>query len=163
MVVRIRKKFSRERGSHTHGWGSKKKHRGSGNRGGFGMAGTGKRADQMKTLIWKDKDYFGKHGFIKKGIIEKINFVNIDYIDENLERLLKDKSISKEGSSYIIDLGKMGYNKLLGNGSVKNKLKIKVKYASSGAVEKVKKAGGEVVLEVGSEKKEKAEQESSPE
>ena len=54
MVVNKRKKFSRQRGGHTHGWGSKKKHRGSGNRGGKGMGGTGKRADQVKTLIWKE-------------------------------------------------------------------------------------------------------------
>ena len=62
MVVRKRKKNSRQHGSTTHGWGAMKKHRGAGNRGGRGLAGTGKRADQMKPLHWKER-YFGKLGF----------------------------------------------------------------------------------------------------
>jgi len=136
MVVNKRKKFSRQRASHTHGWGSKKKHRGAGNRGGKGMAGTGKRADQMKTLIWKDKKYFGKYGFKKKGVKKEIKAVNIGYIEENLDKFQGD----------VIDLGKLGYNKLLGNGKVTKKLKIKVKSASTKAVEKVRKVGGEIIL-----------------
>lgn len=147
MVVNKRKKFSRQRGSHTHGWGSKKKHRGSGNRGGFGMAGTGKRADQMKTLIWKDEHYFGKYGFISKGVKEKINAVNIDFIEENLDKFLSKGLASKQENFYFIDLEKLGYNKLLGNGRIINKYKIKAKYASGNAIEKIKQAGGEVILE----------------
>ena len=42
--MRTRKKNTRQRGSHTHGWGAKKKHRGAGNRGGRGNAGSGPRA-----------------------------------------------------------------------------------------------------------------------
>jgi len=154
MVVNKRKKFSRQRASHTHGWGSKKKHRGAGNRGGRGMAGTGKRGDALKTLYWKDKKYFGKHGFKKKGIKEKINVVNIDYIEENLDKFLGKGLVVKEGDVYIIDLNKLGYNKLLGKGKVSNKFRIIVKYASGKAVEKIKQAGGDVVLERKKEVKE---------
>ena len=46
--VKRRRKSRRFRGSHTHGRGFKKKARGSGHRGGVGMAGTGKRGDQRK-------------------------------------------------------------------------------------------------------------------
>ncbi len=138
MVVNKRTKFSRQRASHTHGWGSKKKHRGAGNRGGRGMAGTGKRGDQIKTLIWKDKKYFGKHGFKKKGIKKEIRTINIDYIEENLNKF------QKEGD--VIDLNKHGYTKLLGKGNIKTKLKIKINNASKKAVEKIKKAGGDVIL-----------------
>ena len=145
MVVNKRKKFSRQRGRHTHGWGSKKKHRGSGNRGGKGMAGTGKRADSIKTMIWKDADFFGKRGFKFRGVQEKINAINIDDLQDKLDNLLKDKLISKEGNIYIIDLAKIGYNKLLGNGNVACKLKVTVKHASAKAVEKIKSAGGEVI------------------
>ena len=145
MVVNKRKKFSRQRASHTHGWGSKKKHRGAGNRGGRGMAGSGKRGDALKTLYWKDKKYFGKYGFKKKGIKKEVKAVNIDYIESNLDKFL-------DGG--IIDLGKLGYNKLLGNGKVKSKLKIKVDSASSKAIEKIKKAGGGVVLAIKKKAKE---------
>ncbi len=149
MVVNRRKKFSRQRGSFTHGWGSKKKHRGAGNRGGKGLAGTGKRADSIKTLYWKDKKYFGKHGFKHRGRTKKnTKAMNIGYINERLDKFLASKSIVKEGDHYVVDLKKMGYNKLLGAGKVVNKFKINVKYASGNAVEKIKQAGGEVILQV---------------
>ena len=147
MVVNKRKKFSRQRASHTHGWGSKKKHRGAGSRGGRGLAGTGKRGDAMKPSHWKKIKYFGKYGFKKKGVKENINCININYIEENLDKLLAKKMIVKEDNVYSVDLKKLGYNKLLGTGKVINKFKIDVKYASSKAIEKVKQAGGEVVLE----------------
>ena len=53
MKTKKRKKSSRMHGrkAGTHGWGARKKHKKSGHRGGKGMAGTGKRADQKKTLI----------------------------------------------------------------------------------------------------------------
>ena len=72
MTVNKRKKNSRQRGSQTHGWGAKKKHRSFGNRGGKGMAGSGKRADSKKPSLWKER-YFGKIGFkSKKPVSRKI-------------------------------------------------------------------------------------------
>ena len=43
-----RAKNSRIRGARTVGWGFRQKHKGHGNKGGFGMAGTGKKADHKK-------------------------------------------------------------------------------------------------------------------
>lgn len=145
MTINKRKKVSRQRGSHTHGWGAKKKHRGAGNRGGRGNAGTGKRADHMKTLHWKER-YFGKFGFKYLGPKEKINAINIGDLQENLPSLISQKQIIEEKGIYNIDLNKIGYNKLLGSGVVSKKLKINVKYASDTAAEKIKNAGGEVIL-----------------
>ncbi len=145
MVVNKRKKNSRQRGSHTHGWGSKKKHRGAGSRGGRGMAGSGKRADTIKPSLWKER-YFGKYGFVKKGDIKTIRPINIIYLEEHFDRLLKNKTISKEGDSYSVDILKIGYNKLLGGGKITKKYKIKTEYASKNVIEKIKKAGGEVIL-----------------
>ena len=145
MVVNKRKKNSRQRGSHTHGWGAKKKHRGAGNRGGRGMAGSGKRADTRKPSIWKE-EYFGKHGFIKKGAVEKINGINIKEIEEKFDKLAKSKAITKEGDAYAIDISKIGCNKLLGSGNITRKYKIKARYASKGVIEKIKEAGGEIIL-----------------
>ena len=68
MPVHKRKKVTKQRGSKTHGWGSMKKHRGAGNRGGRGKAGTGKRADTKKPTIinlFGAKGYFGKKGFLQ--------------------------------------------------------------------------------------------------
>lgn len=145
MVVYKRKKSGRQRGSHTHGWGAKKKHRGAGSRGGRGLAGSGKRADQKKPSLW-GKRYFGKFGFKKKGIKKEIKPVNLIYIEENLDDLLEKKLIVKENDSYVVDIGKLGYNKLLGSGKITKKFKIMAKYASQKVIEKIKEAGGEVIV-----------------
>lgn len=146
MTVNKRSKISRQRGSHTHGWGAMKKHRGSGNRGGAGMAGTGKRADSKKPSIWKDTHYFGKFGFKKKGQIIDIKPINIEYLEKNLDRLLSDKSIAKEGDFYVIDVKKIGFNKVLGCGKISNKYKITSDFFSKKAQEKIRSAGGEAII-----------------
>ncbi|MBI2652435.1 uL15 family ribosomal protein [Candidatus Woesearchaeota archaeon] len=144
MTVNKRKKNTRQRGHKTHGWGAKKKHRGQGHRGGRGMAGTGKRADSKKPSIWKE-DYFGKHGFVSKTPKVKINAVNISYLEEHLNNYLSNDLIKQENGFYSVELEKIGFNKLLGDGKVSMKFKIKAPYASKTAIEKVKEAGGEVI------------------
>jgi large subunit ribosomal protein L15 len=145
MVVNRKKKYRNMRGSKTHGWGSMKKHRGAGSRGGRGMAGTGKRGDAKKTKIWKNTKYFGKHGFKRpnKSII-KINAINLKTIEQKLEFFLSKKLVKKNNDFYVIDLEKLGFNKLLSTGKATKKFDITCKYASANAVEKVKKAGGKV-------------------
>ena len=68
-----RKKSSRMNGRKmgTHGTGARKNNRESGNKGGKGMSGSGKRGDQKKTLITKlyGHDYFGKKGITSIGTI----------------------------------------------------------------------------------------------
>lgn len=140
MTVNKRKKNSRQRGSWTHGWGEKKKHRGAGSRGGRGMAGTGKRADAKKPSIWKTR-YFGKLGFVNHRK-EKIVSQNIEFLEKNLEKLTTQKLVSKEGDHYVIDSKKLKFNKLLGRGKLTKKLKIDVPYASKKAIEAVQRAGG---------------------
>ena len=154
MTVNKRKKNTRQRGHKTHGWGAKKKHRGQGHRGGRGMAGTGKRADSKKPSIWKDKDYFGKHGFISKTQKVKINAVNIGFIEQHVNKFLSGNLIKKENGFYSVELEKLGFNKLLGDGRISMKFKIKAPYASKTAVFKVKEAGGEIIGLAESESKE---------
>ena len=145
MSVNKRSKFSRMRGQRGHGWGAKKKHRGKGHQGGAGMAGTGKRADSKKPSIWKDEHYFGKFGFVSKTPKAKINPVNIGYIEQHIDKFISNGSIKKENDTYIVELEKLGFNKILGEGQVSMKFKVKSPYASKTAIEKVKEAGGEVV------------------
>lgn len=145
MVLNKRKKNSRQRAGTTHGWGSMKKHRGAGNRGGKGMAGTGKRGDAKKPSIWKNKKYFGKYGFKKKNIIIKINSVNLAYFEEKLDKLLEKKLVEQKDNTIIIDVQKLGFNKVLGYGKLTKKYKITSLFFSKSAVEKIKAAGGEAV------------------
>jgi len=134
-MITKRKKNMRQRGSKTHGWGAMKKHRGAGNRGGRGMAGSGKRADQKKPSIIKEyglKNYFGKHGFKRP---QKI--LNHDKI-MNVGDLNFDKQ--------EIDLQELGIDKLLGKGKPNKKYIIKVKSCSQKAKEKIESSGGEISL-----------------
>ena len=144
MSLNRRKKSIKFRGHHTHGYGSKKKHRGSGHQGGVGMAGTGKKADQKKPSIWKDKKYFGRHGFVSR--YKTIRSLNIFYIEEHFDDLVKSGKIQKAGDSYVLNLKDFNAAKLLGSGSVTRKYKISADFASETAVSKVQEKGGTVEL-----------------
>lgn len=144
MVINKRKKNVRQRGSHTHGWGSKKKHRGAGNRGGRGNAGSGKRGDSTKPRIWKNKRYFGSYGFQNKR--KEIKAVNISQIEIQLDSLVSRKLAVLDNGTYLIDLKKIGYDKLLGSGKVTKKLRITAGSASKKAVQAVEKAKGAVIM-----------------
>jgi large subunit ribosomal protein L15 len=149
MARKKRKKVVKLRGSHTHGFGSKKKHRGSGNKGGYGMAGTGKRADQKKPSIWKER-YFGKRGFKsikqKKGLLLKAT--NIEFLNEKLSSFLEKGIVKKEGDFYKINLKDIGYNKLLSKGVPKFKYFIECEEATERAIKKIESAGGKVNAEI---------------
>lgn len=134
MKVKKRKKSSRFRGTHTHGRGFKKKARGSGHRGGVGMAGTGKRGDQRKTLVLNlfGNDYFGKDKTLRKKPKIKLKSINLRDI------------VQKYSSKEAIKL--KGY-KVLGEGDVNTKLTITASAASQSAIDKVKKAGGDIIIE----------------
>jgi len=146
MKFKKRKKSSRFRGSHTHGRGFKKKARGSGHQGGVGMAGTGKRGDQKKTLILNlyGKDYFGKDKALRRKPYPKLEVINIRQIVENLPSYIKLKKANESKDTFTIDLKSY---KILGEGDTSKKLKIIASAASPSAIEKIKKAGGEIILE----------------
>ena len=133
MTVHKRKKNTRRHAKTTHGYGSRKKHRGAGNRGGRGMAGSGKRADQKKTWILKNfgNEYFGKHGFkIPQAVKKEQHIINI----ENLP------------ATETVNLPEQGYTKLLAKGTPARKYHIIVASCSKRAKQKIEKAGGKVEL-----------------
>lgn len=162
MTVNKRKKNTRQRGSKTHGWGAMKKHRGKGNKGGAGMAGTGKRGDAKKPSIWKNTKYFGKFGFKKKGLVKKINPINLLELEKNAERLVSEKKIEKQGDIYTVDIEKLGYNKVLGYGKLTKKFKIYSPLFSKEAIEKIKAAGGEAVQKAVKKEAKKVEKKEEP-
>ncbi|MBS3176136.1 uL15 family ribosomal protein [Candidatus Woesearchaeota archaeon] len=146
MVVHRRRKHPRMRGKTHHGWGAKKKHRGAGHRGGRGNAGSGKRCASKKPSYWKDPHYLGKYGFIKHNVKYEVEPITIRALEEKLPHFVKEGKVTQENSVHLIDLATLGYNKLLGTGSATKKMKITSKFASAKAVEKIKAAGGDVIL-----------------
>ncbi len=140
-----RKKSTRHHGSHTHGRGFKKKARGSGHRGGIGMAGSGKRADHKKTLVLKEhgNKYFGKTIRVARRISKKLKAINLSQISEKY----KDKK----------EINLSNY-KILSQGELTIKAKIKAFSASKKAIEKIKSSGSSIELELEAPKPEPKEE-----
>ncbi len=131
------------RANHTHGWGSKKKHRGAGNRGGRGNAGSGKRADSKKPSLWGDWPISGRFGFTSI-YARKLKVINIEDVEDKLTQWHNEKKIENKGDAYTVDLEKLGYHKLLSRGKPSHKLHISVSSASAKAKDKIAAAGGSV-------------------
>ncbi len=145
MVVNKRKKNSRHRGSWTHGWGEKKKHRGAGSRGGRGNAGSGKRADTNNPTYQKIEGYFGKYGFVRPNALPRVIGINVSTLESNLASFVADGIATKKGTSYVVDLTKTKYGKLLGSGAITVAVEVTVAAASAAAVSKIEAAKGKVV------------------
>jgi large subunit ribosomal protein L15 len=161
MKTKKRKKQTRRRGSHTQGKGFKKKARGKGNKGGKGMSGTGKRSDQKKTLILKNKSYFGKVISLGKKPTIKLKVINIKQILDNLPTMIKIKQANISGDKIHIHL--KGY-KILSEAPTKfdKKLIIEASAASKLAIKKIKENGGDILLEFFVKKKDKSSEEAHP-
>ena len=133
----------------THCTGARKKKRGSGMKGGKGMAGSGKRADQKKTLITKlyGNSYFGKQGVTSRGTKrDKRKRINLQQIESNIKNYIKKGLAKKTSNGFEINLEDY---KILGGDKdykIKNKLIIKAKEASQSVLGSVKKEGGEIIL-----------------
>ncbi len=146
MKTHKRKKRSRLRGSKTAFYGARKKHKKSGHKGGKGMAGSGKRADQKKTLILKlyGNTYFGKQGVTSRGTEkDKSDKINVEDISSQIDHFVKKGVAKKSGDKYELNLESY---KILGKGEIDKKIIIKARSASESAIEKVKKAGGEIIV-----------------
>lgn len=143
MTATRKRKNKKMRGTNSHGYGAKKKHRGAGSRGGRGMAGTGKRADVKKPSI-NPKTYFGKTGFTSKTPGERIIPITIATVIDKLYTWTKDGKVQEKNGMFQVNLTELGYNKLLAKGKVTKRLNINVSYATAGSIVRVKAAGGEV-------------------
>jgi len=133
MKSKKRKKSTRFRGLHTAQRGAKKKARGKGHRGGVGKAGSGKRADQKKTLFinnFKGK-YFGKSKTLRNPAKKKLTSINL--------RDIESKFKGRE------EITLKGF-KILGEGLVSFPIKITASAASKSAIDKVKKTGGGIII-----------------
>ncbi len=127
-----RTKTKKFRGSMTHGRG-KKGGRGAGLRGGRGNAGLLKH--RYMYMLKNMPDHFGRHGFKRpQSVVKKNKTINVGQLEETFP------------GKNDIDLGKEGFDKLLGGGSLNKKMKIKVNSASEGAIKKIKEKGGEIIL-----------------
>lgn len=163
MFSKKKSKVKKMRGSSSHGWGHKKKHRGAGNRGGKGNAGTGARGDSKKSsiLVKFGSKYFGKRGFnaLKK---KETKVLSIRDIEENFDKMVDSGFIEKKGTTFTLDLTKTKYEKILGRSKFSKKLDVKCEQISASAKVNIEKAGGKVEV-LGETKEEPAKAEAQKE
>lgn len=154
MTTKKRRKSSRFRGSQSARRGRSGRTRGSGNQGGKGWAGTGKRGDQKNSLVVMltgGNNYFGKDKTLRRGTqAQKLQVINVAD--------LQAKAASFTGKDGIVDLE--GY-KILAEGELTQPLKIKASAASQSAIDKIKAAKGTLTLT--KEKKEEVKEAVKPE
>ena len=132
----------KDRGTRTCGYGSAQKHRGAGSRGGRGMAGSKKHKWSFVSKYLPG--YFGRRGFKRPFAGKEEDSINVGYLNDNIDSLVKKGMANLKDKKYSIDLNELGYGKLLGSGKVTRPLFIKVNRCSMKASVKVKDAGGKV-------------------
>lgn len=137
---------SRLRGRRTCGYGSRKKHRGKGSRGGMGMAGSGKKSGTKLTYLLR---YFPGYLGRKKGFTsvsqkhnKKPEMINLDDINKKMHLFEKKGLLKKAGEGKELNL--RGY-KVLGSGKLNEKITIIADSFSKGAEEKIKSSGSKAV------------------
>jgi large subunit ribosomal protein L15 len=102
-IKRKRSKRSRIRGRRTCGYGSRKKHRGKGSKGGKGMAGTGKRAGQKLTWLQRYMpDYLGKRGFVSHKKLKRLKKQKVISLDEVISKFYMEDKETIDLSGYKI-------------------------------------------------------------
>lgn len=136
-----KKKSRSKRGSRTHGGGSAKKRRHSGNKGGKGLAGSHKHG--WMKINRESPQHFGKYGFKRPSQIQKeVNVANVGEIDEYADELLEEGLAEKEGDEIVIDVSDLEIDKVLGGGQVTRPMKIIAKEFSGKAKKKLEESGG---------------------
>ena len=135
------RKIRKKRGSRTHGYGRVGQHRCHGSKG-YRKAGRHKAG--WSYVLRYEPDYFGKKGFTSaKSLRQKVNVMNVGKLDEIASKF----STEKEEGKFFINLENLGYTKLLGTGKVTKPLVVKVTSCSKSAAEKIKEAGGQILIE----------------
>ena len=111
---------------YRRGYGSKKKHRGKGSKGGKGWGGSTKH--NRSRVYSYERNHFGHTGF--HSLHRKHKAINVG----DLESF----------TSTDINLTDLGYDKLLSKGAVTKAFTVRVEQCTAGAKAKIEKAGGTV-------------------
>jgi large subunit ribosomal protein L15 len=91
-------------------------------------------------------DYFGKHGFTRPSAVRReTRAINVGELDERLEELLQLGVAKKENKKFVIDVGKLGFEKVLGGGQITHPLEVRAQKFVESAKRKIEEAGGKAI------------------
>jgi len=141
MPTRFRK-VRKLRGSRQHGWGQVTQHRASGQKGGVGNAGLHKH--KWSWTVKYAPDHFGKDSMKPPQSFKPKLWMNVGSLDALYQKLSSSNSIEKEDNRPVLNLSKLGVEKLLGGGSVRGSYVIIVDRCTESAKEKVTNVGGSI-------------------
>lgn len=142
MPHRLRK-IRKLRGSRTCGWGRIGQHRKHGMKGGRGWAGGHKH--RWTYVVKYAPDHFGKRGFRCPTGIGEVKALNVGELNELLDKLVNEGKVEFKDGKYLVNLSKLGYEKLLGEGEISRAVTVEAKYFSKKAEEKILGAGGSII------------------
>jgi large subunit ribosomal protein L15 len=90
--------------------------------------------------------HFGKHGFVRPSVVsEDVSSVNVGELDERLDELIQQGIARQEENKFVVDVKKLGFDKVLGGGRVTHPLEITAGKFSGQAKRKLEEAGGKAV------------------
>ncbi len=142
MVRRFERKSRKYRGSRTHGWGRVGQHRKSGSSGGRGRSGLHKHKWSLVMKYAEDSSgypFYGKHGFKQPETIVAVRLgINVGELDSILDELVSRGLVQVVDGKYVVDLLKIGFNKLLGRGKVSRPMIVRAVWVSRKAEEKIR-------------------------
>ena len=130
-MIRKDKKTRKKRGYEMH---SGLRRRGSGNRGGCGNAGQGKKSGgQKETRLHAQGKKLGRYGFTSHAKKKAVSSINL----RELMKHVKDGRVNAV---------KLGYDKVLSRGEALKGVSVKARYFSDKAKAKIEKANGKAVV-----------------
>lgn len=144
MVVRKKKKVRKQRGARTYGRGCAKRGRGHGEKGGTGLSGGHKQ--KWSYILKYAPEHFGKHGFTRLPELRReVPAINVGELDERLDELLQKGIARRDGEKIIVEVRKLGFDKVLGGGKVTCSMEVVAKEFVGSAKRKLEEAGGKAV------------------
>ncbi len=146
MVVRFKRKVVKKRGSRTYGYGSSKKHRGKGSKGGKGLSGSGKKGQHKKLLLASQGYIIGKYGFKTPYQKRKLESVTTKEIIERFEEIVNKYGRYDKSKNTVIfnDNVKIIYQRSLEKNEFGNNVSFIVRSITDKAKEYLNKLGVKV-------------------
>lgn len=90
--------------------------------------------------------YFGKHGFTRPPEVRReISAINVGELDERLDELLQQGIAKREGEKIVVDVGALGFGRVLGGGHVTRPIEVIAKEFVGSAKRKLEEAGGKAI------------------
>jgi large subunit ribosomal protein L15 len=119
-------------------------------RGGFGQAG---RYRHKKSQLIRNKEFVHMHYVGKKGFTSvpqktkrEGRALNLGQLSSVIDRLVNEKKAEMDGKKVVLNLNQIGFQRLLGGGSISRPIRVTVDHCSKSALEKIKESGGEAIL-----------------